>query len=230
MSENTLSATTLTREQLEAGLNQLKEWYPAEAEKIDQHKETVLAHLTDGVEIPANDPIREETAAPQALILQAPSDGISLSPCAKQAADFCAEAVTFMVTVAGCITASRFTTAYDRWIGSAFVETPAYVKKITPLIKVFVEADGKFAKAKALAPIAQEFWNTGIFKAGFDILKSRSSYLDWLVDGTIAIGQIVVWVASEFIAAVAEFAVVIMSAVHLFLSGKEVCSVCFAKN
>jgi len=240
MSENTVSTTPLTREQLEAALNQMKEWYPEEAQKIDEHKETVIAHLADNVEIPASDPIREETAAPQPMReetaapqpmrAQTQSVGITLSPCVIQAAEFCAEAGTFIVTIAGMVTAGRFNTAIDRWITSAFAETPAYVKKITPLIKVFTEAEGKLAKAKALAPIAQELWNTGVFKVTFDIVKNNSTYLDWLIDGAIAIGQIIVWVASEFIAAIAEFAVAIMSAVHLLRSGKEACDACFARN
>lgn len=214
-----------TREQIEVGLDQLKSWYPEEAERIDHYREDVLAHLVDGVELPADHPIWSEEHAVQP---QFDEVELSLSPCLTQVAEVAVEAGTFIVSVAGFVTAARFRTMFERGIvASLGVHTAEYERAITPLLKAFNEANGALAKAQAFAPIAQSLWNLGAIQVIFDVIKNQSTWAEWILDGAIALGQIVIWVVSEFFAAVVEFIVVILSATHLLLSIRDAFQVCF---
>src|SRR5690606_34166093 len=139
-------------------------------------------------------PVRNEEHTTQPTI-RTVSDELTVSPCIQQIAGFGVEGGTFVATVAGAVGAARFKKYMDRAILSMFFETPKYEREIVPLLRPFIAADGKVAKATAFVPIARKFWEFGIIRVCFDIIKSRSSYLDWLVDGAIALAQIVVWVA-----------------------------------
>jgi len=129
--------------------------------------------------------------------------------------------------VAGAWTASRFTNLIERKLPKIF-ESEKYVREITPLLKELNEAEGKIGKAKAFAPIAKKLWDIGVIGVVFDVIKQNSTKWDWLIDGAIALGQIIIWVASEFIAAIAEVAVVILSAVHLLRTSVQSWGVCRA--
>ncbi|OUR90315.1 hypothetical protein A9Q87_13555 [Flavobacteriales bacterium 34_180_T64] len=224
MNETNRNPNNLTREQLEVGLNQMKEWYPEESEKIDKHRDVILSHILDGVEIPKDNPIWNEKATSTSKPEEV--DSSAITPCIRQIAAFGGEALVFTATVAGAVTAGRFSKFIDRAIESMFFKSEKYVRGITPLLEAFNAAEGSVAKATSFAPIAKKFYDFGFFQVLFDTMKDNSHWYDWVIDGAIALAQIIIWVASEFIAAIAEIALIILSAVHLLFTGVEAIQIC----
>lgn len=213
----------LTRQQLSAGLDELQKWYPEESARIERYRETILAYAVDGVAIPADHPIFREKRAASTEALKGE---IALSPCARHIAGALAEAATFIIIVAGFVTARRFSKAIDRWVSKAFFEVEEYETGFMQVLKALNKAEGAWNKAEALAPVAMELWQKGLLRAALDAIKENATVADWIITGAIVVAQVGVWLGTEFLAAVAEFAVVILSATHLALSVSDAVQVC----
>lgn len=224
MKKNDRNPNNLTREQIEIGLAQLKKWYPGEANNIDIYKHTILANIIDGVEIPSDDPIWDVDHISMTDITK--DETPMLSPCLKQIAECGVEGVMLLFLVAGCLNAERFNKFFLRRVGVLLDGKLEYVREITPLLEKFNEAEGAVDKATAFAPIAGKLNGFNLVKVCFDIMKSKSSWADYVLDLAGVIAQIVIWVGSEFIAAIAEFALVILGAAHLTSSSIDAAKVC----
>ncbi len=214
----------VTRQQLEIGLKQLKEWYPQEASLFDQHKAVVYDHLLNRTEISLSDPLwsAQHIVKPQEITVKA----VSLSQCQRDLIDCTVEGITFAFTVAGFFRADRFGKWLDRYVTSIFFDVPKYEREIQPLINVLAAAEGATAKAKAFVPIADKIWKYGLFRGSFDVIKGKSTWGEWFVSTLAVIGQIVIWAGTEFIAAVAEFALLILSAIHMLLTVRDTVKAC----
>lgn len=215
---------SINEEQLEHGITQLKKWYPDEADKIDRYKKTIIDYHIYGVDIPSEHPIWQENHATAPKII--PPGSVILTPCHRGEVAALTESITFLFMVAGFLSAGRLSVALDRYITSALFEVAKYESEIQPLLTTFAKATGSLEKANALAPIAAKLWGYGILRGSFDVIKAESTWAEWLLDASIGVAQITVWAASEFVAAVAELAAVILSAVHLILTIEEAVKVC----
>ena len=210
----------LTEKQVSDSLQTFAKWFPEEAESIEKHRSHIIRHIVEGTSPDASSPLHIQSYATKASTKAAAE--ISFSPCAEAIGAFIVDVVFLVLGLLGLHVSNQesIARALLRELGEDTLR--GFLRSI----RNFNQAEGAFAKAKALFTIFGEIYNAGGFRAVFKVIKDEMSWWEWLKTGVIAAAQIAAWVASDGAAFIAEVALNIMSAEQLIEDGVKAAKIC----
>ncbi|WP_295927955.1 hypothetical protein [uncultured Akkermansia sp.] len=227
MKNNTLLKNS-SNSLLESSLQILCSWFPEEAPQLQKYKQEIFDSIEKGTKPSAMLSTLSYASEPLSLHKNVQSE-VWNSPCVNSIMLFSFGTVCFIVGMTG-LKLPATPTPNDVLPLMADVATPETYGHFRELIRIFNESESKIQKAKAIFDLGKELWGTGVFKAIFKYMADTMTWFDWATTSVKTLAQLVAWFATGGAAFAAQAVMLLVDAVSLIKSGKEVHDNCFTHS
>lgn len=249
-----MANTPLTPESVQNALTQLSQWFPEQANTINQYQGEIAQNILNNTaplpgsalsQIPApatpaasapavNPAMTAATAAfmipghavPQAADLEMFAVSDIFTPCEEAIGLVLVDVGFFMLSLAGLQATANLnvTRALLSEIG------PAPLNGFLSMIQNFRAAPTAYAQAKVIFSIGGALWKVSGFSIILKAWKDQATWFDWIKSGVVAVAQLIVWFASDGVAFIAQAAIAMANAANLIADVVKAVQICTSNN
>jgi len=221
MENKKVLTTELSAEQLIEVISILKSSFPQEMEMI----------YRSDFELEDKHSVEDELKSIKNLGLTVNQEGMytletmGMSKCTKSIVQVVVDVIFFVLGLAGL-----HASAQEKKVGEAILRklTPSKLEKLLKLIIRIEKQHSAVKKAHAIWDIFKFIYDIGVFSIAVAVLKKHMSTWQWIKTGSLAVLQVVAWVASGGVAFVAEAALCASDMEGIVEDSVEACKNCKA--